>query len=917
MALRFVLPNKRAGLFLKKALVQKVAPSSFLPQIQSIEEFMVEVSSMEVIEPMELLFIFYEVYCAISPKDRREGFEKFSKWALPLIQDFNELDLQLKDVGQIFEYVYQARRIEHWGLDELEDKNLVNAYLEFHKAVPELYAKLSAKLKSDSCGYQGLVYRQALESLEVYLDKNPTLNFVFLGFNALTEVEEASFQLLLEKGRCRVYWDIDNFFYQQKSNTALFFLKYQNQWKYYQNHPMSMISQGMLLPKNLELNACMKKVVQVKRVAELLQHYQESNEIDQTALVLGDEALLPVLLNSLPESLKSINITMGYPLKQGALYRFYEAFYLLLNQTRNGDVPSWYYKDIDRLFSTQALTEYLDEAADLSQVWTELKQKLGAINYDRKTIFEAYGDRPYFALIQTLFRPVKGHQIEDLLNRSLEIIDIFRKRPAPGSLAEESLFQFSQVFHRLSHMQMRYPYIENQEAFNGLFQQLCGLQKLSFEGEPLSGLQVMGVLESRLLDFKNVIIVSVNEGSLPQNTLSNSFVPFDIKREYALPLYKEKDAIYAYHFFRLLQRAENVHLLYNEASDDFGSGEPSRFIKQLETYHALGLLPELSIHKKNVYSRVKTDQQDLDAVEKSAETLEILQDLAAKGFSPSTLSSYIRDPLEFYRRRILKIPETPELMEEVQANTFGTVVHESLYALYLPFLNQILSEEQVKGMEKLAEGVVVREFKRHFKGPSRLIGKNYLSLEMAKAYVKNYLIYEREQIKKGAVIELLQLEKEIKIEHYVCSIGRSVVLKGNVDRIDRFNGQIRVIDYKTGSVDPRDLNILDWDRLIEEDRYAKLFQVLTYTYLFLSDKGGLGAIAEPAELRSRIEAMCSEGSIEAGIISLKFLKYGFISAMKGKIGPAEVLNYLDQLDRLIGELFDPTVAFVEKETEFS
>ena len=409
----------------------------------------------------------------------------------------------------------------------------------------------------------------------------------------------------------------------------------------------------------------------------------------------------------------------------------------------------------------------------------------------------------------------------------------------------------------------------------------------------------MGMLESRVLDFETLIISSVNEGVLPAGKSNNSFIPFDIKIENGLPTYKEKDAVYTYHFYRLLQRAKNVYIIYNTEPDVLNGGEKSRFITQFETEN---------LHKLNHYivsPKVPNISKTLKHVNKTQAIINRLKIIAEKGFSPSSLANYIRNPIDFYNEKILNLKMLEEIEETVAANTLGTIIHNSLEDLYEPTINRYLTEADINNALQLIEPSIKKYFKKVFKNGDFSTGKNLIIFEIAKRYIFNFLNKELELLKRGNTIKVLALEKVISTELNIPELDFPVNLKGTVDRIDEFNGVVRIIDYKTGKVLQNQVEIVDWDKLLTDyEKYSKSFQVLCYAFMLNS--------------KNRFST-----PFEAGIISFKnlqgdyFLKFGKKDTVNSKVKDQlinhETLdNFYLQLKSLILEICNPDIPFIEK-----
>jgi hypothetical protein len=427
------------------------------------------------------------------------------------------------------------------------------------------------------------------------------------------------------------------------------------------------------------------------------------------------------------------------------------------------------------------------------------------------------------------------------------------------------------------------------------FKQLISSETLSFQGEPLRGLQLMGMLETRVLDFENIILTSTNEGILPASSQQNSFIPFDVKIEFGLPTFKEKDAIFSYHFFRLLQRAKNIFILYNTEHDVFGSGEKSRFVTQLEMMRD-------DIIYKNISPKVIPSKTALKKIPKNEVTFERLKELAEKGISPSALTNYLYNPISFYKQKILKIKEFDDVEETVAFNTLGTVVHEALDELYTPFVGRFLSEENVSKMEKEANNLVKKHFKIQFKNGDISTGKNRLIFEVANRFVSNFLSKEIALLKdKKNKLKIIATEENLSAEITIKGIDFPVKLHGQVDRVDELNGVLRIIDYKTGMVSSANLRVPEFENLRDE-KHLKAIQVLLYAYLFTKSKNY--NFTQP---------------LEAGIYSFKNLNSGFLPidfALPRKkpetnITAEKLEEFITELKIYIKEIYNPEIDFIE------
>ncbi|HCL08212.1 MAG TPA: PD-(D/E)XK nuclease family protein, partial [Flavobacteriaceae bacterium] len=578
--LTFVLPNKRAGLFLKKELAKQATPPIFLPEIISIESFVEEVSQLKQLNNIEALFEFYALYASTTPRKETEPFDRFSKWATIVLQDFNEIDRHLVDPTKIFKYLSAIQEINHWSLDP-NPTDMIKGYLRFWKQVGRHYDNFSEYLLNKDLGYQGLIYKNAVHNLEAYLQNTKRKTHIFLGFNALNAAESSIIQELLQQERAEIFWDADKQFLNSPYHDAgLFMRRYKKEWPYYRSHPFNGVAAHYMTPKAIHITGASKQISQVKYVGELLSELSTQNKLENTALILADENLLLPVLSALPPEVESVNITMGLPLAQVPLASFIDQWFTL-QVTETG---RYYYKDIIGLLSHPfvALLLQKNQVNNVQNIIHNIKRdNLIALSCEDLLALAPVAELP----LRLLFEPCHASPkaaIQQLLRLFIELKKQHQDKGANNALSLEYIYRFSTLFQQIENYDAEYNIVDSIKTLQLIFKDVLTKETLNFKGQPLNGLQIMGMLESRVLDFETVIIVSVNEGILPAGKTQNSFIPFDVKTENNLPTYKEKDAVYTYHFYRLLHRANEVHLVYNTEPEALKGGEPSRFIAQLE-----------------------------------------------------------------------------------------------------------------------------------------------------------------------------------------------------------------------------------------------------------------------------------------------------------------------------------------------
>ncbi|MFD1314849.1 PD-(D/E)XK nuclease family protein [Namhaeicola litoreus] len=880
-SLVYILPSNRSVLFFQKELIHQLSKEVILPKIQTIENLIEEISGLQRIDQLSLIFEFYTIYKNYK-KEESDSFEQFMQWASILLSDFNEIDSNLANAPEVFSYLADLTRIDN----SFKLENLPSAsqnYLKFVESFNFYYRSLVSALKQAKKGYAGLLYREANTKLDNYLNSN-NRSYIFIGFNALNKAEESIFQKLLTVDGSKIYWDYDQFYLNSNIGD---FQRSQRKWTYYNNHSFDWIGQDFNQPKQIEVLATPQDIGQIKLVGEILKKSSDKhNNYRHTAIVLADEKLLPVLLNSLPPEVKNVNITMGLNLNYVEFGNLIQIFFKLHQNNRDN---YFRFKDIYQLLGHHSLSNLFDKQAvfDFQQNCLSNNKNYVSINELQKWLIE----RPIEEFSILFYR---FSSVEDFIARIERLIELIAESTTLSLLEKEYLKRFTQIFRQLGLYQSEYKAIDGLKSLFAIFKILLKQEKISFKGEPLTGLQILGVLETRVLDFDEVIMTSLNEGILPSGKTDQSFLTFETKTHFQLPTYREKDKIFGYHFYRLLQRAKRSYLITNSSTSNFGAGEQSHFITQLEIVHESGALPNLTFDKKLITPNNSNASISLKSIAKSPELISRLEEISEKGFSPSALTSYVRNPLDFYKQKVLKLKELDELEENIAHNTFGTIVHEALYSLYLPFLGKNLTVKGLRQMLVEIPKAVQKQFLEFFSAEDFRNGQNFINYTVAVKYIEKFVLSELKEVESGCNIKILSLEEELKLNYFCGPLKKTIVLKGFVDRIDEKDKVIRIVDYKTGSVSKTDLKINDWNLLIRDEKYNKCFQVLFYAYIYKYNND-------------------FSGEMESGIYSFKKLNSGFLKFNDSILEQSYFDEFIAQLDLLFLELFNPEFRFEEKE----
>ncbi len=853
------MPNKRAALFLKKHLASASGKTIWLPEIMGAEEFFVELSGLTVLEEIDLVCRLYDSY-RVCYGDKAEAFDSFSKWALLILQDFNEIDRYLADPHQLYENLRHIKNIEHWSLGEEKLSEQQQAYLAFMESLGKIYTHFNAQLLKNNQGYQGMVYRKAIQSFENSALIATHTKFIFCGFNAINAAEEKIIHSLYLRGKAELLWDTDAYYMHSNEQEAGLFLR--RLVKLMPDARKCEAEENFKTEKAIQVVSVPKQMGQAMVVKQKIEDFLQGGiSPDQIAVVLANEKLLWPVLQQLPENIEQVNITMQYPIKFTPAYSVLESLIQLqYGFSRRGKNKALvYHQDFIKLIKEPLFLTFLESKSldfNPEKVLNEIRKR--NISYLSSSLLkELFGKA--FPHVETFFEPTSDytHYTISLINLLDSVSYYLREGAVRGSTALE--LEFIQLivnqFTRLQELILLYPHFNQFNTYRQLFHQVIGNSSAPFSGEPLQGLQVMGLLESRTLDFEYLILVNINEGILPSGKSTNSFLPNDLKRAFGLPLYSEKDAIYAYHFYRLLQRANVVCITYDSETDTFGKGEKSRFVTQLElelpAYSALTLIREdvagyTQLPEEKTYSIViqKTDAVMSKIIDKA------ISNELYKGLSPSSLIAFKECSLRFYYRYSAGLKESEEVEESAESNTMGSILHLSLEALYKDCCGIELIPAILTNKKALVPTIVRNSFASLFDNiePS---GKSLLQEEVIKVYVNKQIKQELESVEKLRVtkkhLRILHLEHELSSKLHLqsgCGI-EEVFIKGKADRIDAYGDDFRIIDYKSSVKLTDKFEFVSFDVLFSDERYNKQLQLFVYAWLAFKNKLALPGQIKP------------------------------------------------------------------------
>ena len=809
-----VLPGKRPVVFLKQILKEQKY-EGFLPEFFTVDELINKISGKQHIQGISLWLFGYDVYKKIYPE---ETLENFLKWFPTLLKDWDDMLKFSEEDKAVLEYMLDDERIKNWGETLGDGDNARKRNLNFWKKMNVFLPKLKENLQAKGWATDGMIHEMVREKISDFAEETET-KFVFCGFNALTPLEEKLIRELLQKGKAECFFQADEYYIKDLKQEAGKFLRKHMHWKEFnENRKFQWVENSFCEEKSIKVYEVAGNVAQTKILPEILQEIPKEN-YSKTAVVLLDENLLLPSLDAV-SFVDNLNITMGFPIKNLGFSGAVKKLFYLQKQLEKND-KSYYYLDV---FSVLEQFPKNEEDSKIIDQFTARIEGENIVYISKKMMQEYLGELSYFQLFK---KRTAAELLEDLSNFCYQL-----KFREIDDILFENVSLFETTFKILKNHMKDYDFEISIDALEVLMNQLVNSENLDFQGEPLEGLQFMGLLETRLLDFENIILLSVNEGKLPLGNTQNTYLPFDVRRNFGLNTFLENDSIYAYHFYRLLQNAKNIYLLYNALGSGVNTGEKSRFITQMEME---------SPHKMEHIVIENTSEpilQEPIIIEKTEKVLEKLNEWKDR-ISASHLISYLYNPIDFYLNNILKAKETEEIEEELSQRNYGNLVHYALEELYGEIKGKTLKKSDIEDLKPEIDGAINSAIIKLRHQPELYErGMNYIHKSMAAKVVEHILDYDLGLIKAGNYLEIISLEEEINAEFSLDENGEKINFIGYIDRIDRLNGVLRVIDFKTAkaknlSVKPKEEKLEDFMSSADS---KQALQLSIYAYMVLHNE---------------------------------------------------------------------------------
>lgn len=860
--LAFVFPNRRTGLFFQKYLSEVADIPLFSPTILTINDLFIQLSGKQSADRISMLFTLYDIY--IRQSGSTETFDEFLYWGEMLLNDFDDIDKYMANARMLFSNVTDLREIEN-DFDFLSDEQIAairsfwssfyprgdtpnqQQFLAVWQVLYDLYEEFRATLAAEGKGYEGMIFREVVESME--RGESPDLPYeqiVFVGLNALSVSEERFLAQLQKRKIADFYWDYVSDKVTDPDNKASYFVSRNRK-----SFPSSMkLPPEEKVKTEIEVIGIPSGIGQAKHVYTLLSDWCKEAEMSleealRTAVILPDEHLLIPVLNAIPEQIRRINVTMGYPLAGTPVASLIEYILALQKNVRYIDRnPLFYFRDVLPVLNHRYILSTSPEI--ISSLVKEITEN--------NKIYISHTELGKTPLLEILFTPVTGVEafsdylikVLEELNKVMSALSDEEEEDATlrtNDLEQEFIFHYFTTVNRMKEV-MKDARIEMKiDTFFRLLKRVTDTITIPFHGEPLSGLQIMGVLETRALDFDRLIILSMNEGIFPQRKAANSFIPYNLRRGFGLPTYEHQDSVWAYHFYRLIERASHVSLLYDTRSNGLQTGEVSRFVHQLHYHYEVPMRDKLVVY--NVSSS-KTPPLAVPKREDIMRRLDAYRKGGSKAISASAINTYLDCPLKFYFSVVEGIREEEEVSETIESDVFGSILHKVMEELYKPFQGKMVTVDLLKAIRKdtaLLTGAIARAFASEFfktEVVRSLTGQNYLIGEMIRKYVEKIL--ERD----GKLTPFVYIESERKINGLISLSDHSEIrLKGFIDRVDEVLDAIRIIDYKSGSGTTTFSSIESLFNKEEKDRAKAVMQVFMYCWMYAHFTENKGKTIQP------------------------------------------------------------------------
>lgn len=913
-----VFPNKRASLFFNEYLYKEAGKPIWSPAYITISELFRSLSTWEVADPVKLVCELYKVYRETTKST--ESLDNFYFWGELLINDFDDADKNMARTSDLFSNLKGLKNI----MDDLSYMNpeqeaaiqqffqnfsierrtvLKERFISLWDVLGEIYTQFKGNLKQQNIAYEGMLYREVMETFQV--ENLPYDTYVFVGFNVLNKVEKELFKQLKDAGKALFYWDYDEFYLLKEHHEAGVFIK-QNIKDFPSPLDPSCFNH-LNTPKEIHYISSPTENGQARYLPQWIRKNLTEHE-KETAIVLCNESLLQPVLHSLPEVVNHVNITMGFPLSQTPVYSFIN---VLLNLQIQGFNP-----ENGRFLFEQVIAVLKHPYT--RQLTTEAEQLEKSLTKDNR-FYPLPSELKKDEWLGALFTPVSGNrQLTDYLLQALEQVAIIyrkdtesKKEETFNQLYRESLFKAYTTIGRFRTLLEEGELILQPSTYRKLIIRVLSSTNIPFHGEPAIGLQVMGVLETRNLDFRHLVLLSTNEGQLPKNGGDSSFIPYNLRKAFGMTTIEHKIAVYAYYFYRLLQRAEKVTLMYNNSSDGLNRGEWSRFMLQFLIEWDYPIIQQTLQAKQSPQSRTALTIPKTEEVMRKMMRRFSMECNRDALLSPSALNCYLDCTLRFYFRYVAHLKAPEEVSADIDSATFGSIFHQAAENIYkdLTTHGKVINKEAVESLLKnpvKLEAYVDNAFKELFfhipdEEKPEYNGTQLINSAVIVRYLKQLLKHDSAYAPFTFEESEMEVYEEVTVHSPVGDFTTRI--GGFIDRMDSKDGVLRIVDYKTGG-SPDAPNSLDSLFVPDKKRSGYIFQ--TFLYACIMSKLSPQKIA-PALLyihRAASDDYSPIIKIKEDKVVEEVTDFSIYEA-----------RFREKLQELLDEIFHPDIPFTQTEIE--
>jgi hypothetical protein len=957
-----VLPSRRACRYFREYLTKTYPQPLLAPSILSIEDFVVFLSDVKVLDKVSLLFQLYKTYRKFD-KTPDHTLDKFAPLGTSILRDFNavEMNLSYPRAIELFEYVEDAKAIERWGQElgkelSIPEKSVLSDYFSFWKYLTQTFITFRRELLNEKKAYHGLMYRYVYENISKLIKEKEVDFVIFAGFGQLSNVEIDLIGYLKREEKAEILWDSDEFYFTRFVHEGGSYLR--KMAKRLQITPtddeFGMLSKKIgTFSQKIEFIQTTTVVAQAKLAGTILENKLKENltynnqqklenKINFLGILLPDEALLQPLLHSLPTQINVtqqdkqtdiqvanlLNITMGIQVQRSSIFTLIDLCFKLQEsskQSKDG-FTSFYHKDLLKLLVHPFLL-LTSQQRTVAHIIKEDVQKNNKVFIRQDTV---WGLAQNDILLKALLHSWEGN-FQNAIQLFFEVIRIIQSllEDDKESAELEFLREIYQLLHLLRKVLSSQQEVISLKIFKQFLLELLRELSVPFTGEPIAPLQIMGMLESRTLDFEHLIILSCNEGNLPTAKRIDSLIPHDIRVMYGLPTHQDEDGAVAYTLFRLLQRAKNITFIYADPFANKEVKEKSRFLMQIE--EEFKEFPLVQIEKKKLRVESSLSNLSKQPVKKDEAVMQKVKEALMRGRSPSAFVSYLKSPLNFFYEHVLKLQEEKEVEESFDQRTFGTLLHGTLEELLKRFIGKNISEDDVNKilddesliLQTIQQVVDDPKEKNELKGMSLVDGRNYVLAQVCQRLIYRFLSMEKSQLP----IRLVMMEKHLKNQielHLSENETFTFGLVGIADRIDIVNNEkiLRVVDYKTGRYDKNVLKANDRLEVLNDGEKGKIVQLLVYKYLLIQNilqKDKNSSFDESEKLTLPSNFKLEDYAITSGFYFFRNLSDGFVGYQLSD-EPKDIqsfIHYVEDFFRtIVMDILDTSKDFTEEPSVF-